>query len=39
MPRRSFTARWARYEVMRQRCGYCPVEIAVRDGEQIGEFT
>ena len=28
-----------RYEVIRQRCGYCPVEIAAREGEQIGELT
>ena len=39
IPRRVFNCRCARYDVMRQRCGYCPVEIAVRDGEQIGEFT
>ena len=28
-----------RYEVIPQRCGYWPVEMATRDGEQIGELT
>jgi hypothetical protein len=39
MPLSVLRSRRARYEVILQRCGYWPVEIAVRDGEQIGEFT
>ena len=39
MPRWLLWSRLLRYEVIRQRCGYCPVDIAVREGEQIGEFT
>ena len=35
-PRFSFKSRAARYEPMRQRWGYWPVDMAVRDGEQMG---
>ena len=38
MPRSLLWSRLLRYEVILQRCGYCPVDIAVRDGEQIGDL-
>jgi len=39
MPRALFSARLLRKDVMRQRCGYWPVERPTREGEQIGEAT
>ena len=39
MPRSSLLRRLFRKEVIFQRCGYCPVEIATREGEQMGELT
>ena len=38
MPRRRFSSRLSRYEVIPHRIGYCPVVSAVREGEQMGEL-